>query len=93
MSSRSDSGSRAPLLWLLVTIALPADLRGPAAEPEATGAADAGLTGGPFPDERRRITELLQSHRGNRSEVARLLGISRTTLWRRMKQHGIADIR
>jgi PAS domain S-box-containing protein len=72
---------------------LPADLRGPAAAPEATGAADAGLTGGPFPDERRRITELLQSHRGNRSEVARLLGISRTTLWRRMKQHGIADIR
>ena len=40
--------------------------------------------------DRRRIVELLGQHRGNRSEVARLLGISRTTLWRRMKELNIS---
>ena len=47
--------------------------------------------GGPHPEERERIIDLLGQNRGNRSEVARLLGISRTTLWRRMKQHGISE--
>jgi len=38
---------------------------------------------------KQRITDLLQTHGGNRGEVARILGISRTTLWRRMKDLGI----
>jgi PAS domain S-box-containing protein len=38
---------------------------------------------------KQRILQLLQTHGGNRGEVARVLGISRTTLWRRMKDLGI----
>ena len=41
--------------------------------------------------ERDRIIELLDRHGGNRSLVARQLGVSRTTLWRRMKQLGISS--
>jgi len=35
--------------------------------------------------ERRRILDLLRKYKGNKSLVARTLGISRTTLWRRLK--------
>ena len=35
--------------------------------------------------EAARLTELLEKHQGNRSAVAKELGISTTTLWRRMK--------
>ncbi len=70
---------------------LPAEIRGPVTGIAASGAAEMDPMGGVYPDERRRIIELLRNHRGNRSEVARLLGISRTTLWRRMKQHGIDE--
>lgn len=36
-----------------------------------------------------QIVELLQHYQGNRSKVAEHLGISRTTLWRQMKQYHI----
>jgi transcriptional regulator with PAS, ATPase and Fis domain len=36
-----------------------------------------------------RILYALRLHGGNRSDVARELGLSKTTLWRRMKQYGI----
>lgn len=36
-----------------------------------------------------RIHELLEKHRGNRAQVAQELGISTTTLWRRMKKYGV----
>ncbi|NNE08292.1 MAG: sigma 54-interacting transcriptional regulator [Gemmatimonadetes bacterium] len=39
--------------------------------------------------EARRIQEALQSVGGNRSRAAALLGIDRSTLWRRMKKYGI----
>jgi transcriptional regulator of acetoin/glycerol metabolism len=39
--------------------------------------------------ERDRILERLQVRRGNLSLVAKDLGISRTTLWRRMKEYQI----
>ena len=38
----------------------------------------------------QELLELLKKHRGNRDKVASELGISKTTLWRRMKRHGIA---
>ncbi len=40
--------------------------------------------------ERKAIQRALASTRGERQEAARLLGIGRTTLYRKMKQYGIA---
>lgn len=37
-----------------------------------------------------RIADLLKQYGGNRAEVAKKLGISTTTLWRRIKKYGIA---
>ena len=39
--------------------------------------------------ERAEIEKLLESHQGNLNQVARELGISRTTLWRRLKDYRI----
>ena len=41
--------------------------------------------------EAARLTELLEKHQGNRSAVAKELGISTTTLWRRMKKDGVIN--
>lgn len=41
--------------------------------------------------EAARLTELLEKHQGNRSAVAKKLGISTTTLWRRMKKYGVIN--
>ena len=35
------------------------------------------------------LAELLRRNNGNREKVAAELGISKTTLWRRMKKYGI----
>ncbi len=40
-------------------------------------------------DEQSRITHALTASGGNRAEAARMLGIDRTTLWRKMKRYGI----
>ena len=39
--------------------------------------------------EARRLAELLIKHKGSRQAVAEELGISKTTLWRRMKRLGL----
>ena len=36
-----------------------------------------------------QIRRLLRAHYGSRSEVAAILGISTTTLWRKMKKYGL----
>ena len=40
-------------------------------------------------DERTRIAAALEAENGNRDRAAARLGVSRTTLWRRMKRHGL----
>ena len=40
--------------------------------------------------EREHITQVLQAVRGHRSQAAGLLGITRSTLWRKMKKYGLA---
>jgi transcriptional regulator of acetoin/glycerol metabolism len=45
--------------------------------------------GGPAPgelEEERRIRQTLERFRWNRMDAARALGMSRTTLWRRMRE-------
>jgi PAS domain S-box-containing protein len=44
----------------------------------------------PKASERQIIAEALRRHRGNRSRVASELGMHRSTLWRKIKTHGIA---
>ena len=39
--------------------------------------------------ERRAILETLQANGGRLSAAARYLGISRTTLWRRLRAYGV----
>ena len=41
--------------------------------------------------EAARLAALLESHHWNRSEVARALGLSRTTLWRKMRELGVTE--
>jgi transcriptional regulator with PAS, ATPase and Fis domain len=45
----------------------------------------------PQPAEKRRIQEVLERAGGSRERAAKILGLSRVTLWRRMKQYGIAS--
>ena len=44
---------------------------------------------GPPADERSAIEEALARHGGTRTAAARDLGMSRTTLWRKMKEYDI----
>jgi two-component system response regulator HydG len=43
------------------------------------------------PVEKRRedLIRVLEDARGNKGEAARLLGVSRVTLWKLLKKHGI----
>ncbi|HEY5997240.1 MAG TPA: sigma 54-interacting transcriptional regulator [Candidatus Deferrimicrobiaceae bacterium] len=41
-------------------------------------------------DEKQRLVRTLEQHRWNRGEAAAALGIDRTTLWRKLKRHGLA---
>ena len=42
--------------------------------------------------ERRVLLESLRSFQGNRKETPRGLGINRTTLYNKMRVHGITDV-
>lgn len=41
--------------------------------------------------EKRHIRDVLRSTRGKKGEAARILGIDRATLWRKMKRYGIGE--
>ncbi len=66
---------------------LPAEIRGPG---DGSGAA-AVEAGGPGAQdmEAERLLRALEAHRWCRQDTARALGISRTTLWRLMRGHGL----
>lgn len=64
---------------------LPASIFSPATEQEeGRGAASA-----PPQMNREQLEQMLARHRGNRTQVARELGVDRTTLWRWMKKFGL----
>ena len=44
-------------------------------------------------DEREQVERALVLAEGNRERAASMLGMSRTTLWRRMKAHGLLSDR
>jgi transcriptional regulator with PAS, ATPase and Fis domain len=56
---------------------------GKSAPPTATSAAAGSGSEG------ERLRAALDAHRWNRKETAKALGISRTTLWRKMREHGL----
>jgi transcriptional regulator with GAF, ATPase, and Fis domain len=58
----------------------------PAANPGATTDPSDPVGG-----ERRRLQAVLEAHRWRRDEAARSLGMSRTTLWRRMRELGLGS--
>jgi transcriptional regulator with PAS, ATPase and Fis domain len=56
--------------------------------PSGEGAARRGSA----PESREEFLELLARYHGNRSLLAKELGIGRTTLWRKLKQFGIEEV-
>jgi len=71
---------------------LPPDVREEAAAPPRgrVAAARAGPGGEPVPDERVALLEALERTGWNRTRAAESLGVSRVTLWKRMKRHGVS---
>lgn len=52
---------------------------------------DAPAQSDAVPPERQELEEALRLSGGSRTAAARILGISRTTLWRKMREFGMAD--
>jgi DNA-binding NtrC family response regulator len=55
----------------------------------ASGAPPANLSDALEDLERRKLLEAIEKHRGRKSDVARELGINRSTLYYRLKKHGL----
>jgi DNA-binding NtrC family response regulator len=68
---------------------LPGDLFPETFPPAARGGQHVSLRSARDEAERRHIERTLQETGGQLSEAARILDISRTTLWEKMKRHGI----
>lgn len=66
---------------------LPPAAPGHLAAPTASPPAPSGMN--PREIERQELIEALQQSGGNQSQAARLLGVSRVTVWNRMKRHGV----
>jgi DNA-binding NtrC family response regulator len=77
-----------------LAIGAPAASSGPVAR--AAGAAERGAApidrdGWSLADvEREHIRRVLERHRGNATSAAKQLGISRTTLWRKLREYGLS---
>jgi PAS domain S-box-containing protein len=67
--------------------ALPAEIRGGKGSSHRRAAPAGDSTG---EGEEERVREALSRSRGSREEAAALLGISRVTLWRKMKRFGVS---
>jgi transcriptional regulator of acetoin/glycerol metabolism len=66
----------------------------PASESGSEGGGGGGGGGGTLAErERRAIMEMLEATGGRLAEASRRLGISRTTLWRRLKAYGLHRFR
>lgn len=69
--------------------------KGPVIQPEDLPAEITGHPGNPpaaeavFESEAERLRGALEAHRWRREETARALGMSRATLWRRMRDYGL----
>ena len=68
---------------------LPVDVRGP--RPDTASSGERYQSAVPTEEERAAIVSALAEAGGVRSAAADRLGMSRTTLWRKMNQYGIAD--
>jgi transcriptional regulator with PAS, ATPase and Fis domain len=55
----------------------------------AAAAAESPAPVAPEAEETARLRAALEAHRWNRADAARALGLSRTTLWRRMRELGL----
>jgi transcriptional regulator with PAS, ATPase and Fis domain len=73
---------------VLVEADLPPEVSGAAAD---VGRNASPVVGGAEPPEARRIRLALERAAGNRERAAQMLGISRVTLWRRMRSYGLLD--
>jgi two-component system response regulator HydG len=71
---------------------LPAELRGGAGAPPRLTVLGDGIPdgGAPAADERAALVEALEQTGWNRTRAAKALGVSRVTLWKRMKRHGLS---
>ena len=67
-----------------------AEARSAAAQPWGPGGRVEPLPPAAGHDDRARIEAALDAHRWNRAETAQALGLSRSTLWRRMRELGLA---
>ena len=70
---------------------LPPDLRAAVREPGGAPTGGAGPRAVGLEAERRELVEALERTRWNRTRAAAELGVSRVTLWKRMRRHGLLD--
>ncbi len=71
---------------------IPPGASGPVPDQQATRTAPPPATGNDWQAiEKEMIIETLTQTRGNRSKAASMLGWGRTTLWRKLKTHGLVN--
>ncbi|MBW1842274.1 MAG: sigma 54-interacting transcriptional regulator [Deltaproteobacteria bacterium] len=68
---------------------LPDYLQDRLASPREIISSAAVLSEGPATEEREKIIRVLRQHNGHRGKTARVLGVNRSTLWRKMKKLGL----